>query len=84
MNKITVFLLTVIMALSFILGSTMQSKAQNKSFAGVIPFTTAGNRIGFLDQSNGKIYMYDDNMSQCVFVGQIQTLGQPIQVMGKS
>ena len=84
MNKTTAFLVIVITALSFILGATVQSKAQNKSFAGVIPFMSNSSRLGFLDQSNGRVYIYDDHFSQCVFVGQIKELGQAIQIMGKS
>ncbi len=84
MNKITVFLVIVITALSFILGATMQSKAENKSLAGIMPFSTTSNRIGFLNQIDGRIYVYDDNLSQCIFVGQITGLGNPIQTISKS
>ena len=80
MNKISIFLMIVIVALSFTLGTTMQSKAQDKSYSSIVPFVTA-NRVGFLDQSNGRIYMYDSNITQCLFVGQIQSLGQPIQAI---
>ena len=81
MNKITIFLLVIIMALCFSLGATRPSKAQDKSFAGIIPFVTSNDRVGFMDQSTGKVYMYDSNISQCLFVGQIQELGKPIQVI---
>lgn len=79
MNKITVFLFIVIMTLCFTLGATMQSKAQTRSFAGIVPFVTSNNRMGFFDQNTGRIYMYDDNISQCLFVGQLTVLGHPIQ-----
>lgn len=82
MNKITAFLVIVIIALSFILGTTMQSKATNKNFIGVIPFFTS-TRIGFFDQNTGKIYMYDDNISSCLFIGQVTELGQSIQTINK-
>jgi hypothetical protein len=81
MNKTMTFLVILITALSFILGATMQSKAQDKIFSGVIPFVTTTDRIGFFDQSNGRIYMYDDNINGCLFVGQMTGLGQPIQVI---
>jgi len=88
MNKITAFLVIVITTLSFILGATLQSKAQSKAqgtnFAGVVPFMTSNNRMGFFDQGTGKVYMYDDNISQCLFVGQLTQLGLPIQSTGKS
>ncbi len=84
MNKTTVFSLIVSVVLSFSLGATMQAKAQTKSFSGLIPFTTNGDRLGFLDQSSGRIYMYDTNFTNCMFVGQIQQLGQPIQTIVRS
>ena len=87
MNKITTFLVIVITALGFVVVTTMQSKAQsktqNKSFVGVIPFMTSSDRMGFLDENTGRIYMYDNNLSQCLFVGQITQLGQPIQAITK-
>ena len=84
MNKLTTLLTIVIIALSFTLGTTMQSKAQNKSFVGILPFVTSSDRIGFLDQSNGRIYIYDNNVSQCLYIGQIQDLGQPIQALSSN
>ena len=81
MNKTTAFLLIVITALSFVLGTTMPSKAQNKNFTGIQVFITGNNRVGFLDQSNGRIYLYDSDISKCIFVGQIQSLGDPINVI---
>ena len=48
MNKTTVFLLIVITALSFTLGATIQSKAQEKSYVGIIPFITSNDRCRFL------------------------------------
>jgi hypothetical protein len=84
MNKITAFLVIVIMALCFTLGATMQGKAQDKNYSGIVPFVTSNDRVGFLDQSNGRIYMYDSNIVNCLFVGQIQSLGQPINVISAS
>jgi hypothetical protein len=84
MNKTTAFLLIVITALSFILGATVQSKAQNKNYSGIVPFATGGDRIGFFDQSNGRVYIYDNNIVNCLFVAQIQSLGQPINIISAS
>jgi hypothetical protein len=81
MNKIIIFLMIVITALSFSLATTMQSKAQDKSYSGIVPFATSGNRLGFLDQSNGRVYIYDSDTLNCLFVGQIQSLGKPIQMI---
>jgi hypothetical protein len=84
MNKITAFLVITVISLSIILGATIQSKAQNKNFAGVLPFITTTNRVGFFNQNNGKIYMYDSNINQCLFIGQLTELGQAIQEIPKS
>lgn len=88
MNKMTLFLVIAIMALSFMLGATVQSKAQVKvqgaSFVGVLPFVTTSNRVGFFDQNSGKVYIYDENLGQCLFIGQISGLGKPIDVIAKS
>ena len=84
MNKMTIFLSIVVTALSFILGATMQSKAQDKAFSGVVPFVTSTDRLGFFDQNNGRVYMYDNNLNQCLFIGQMTGLGQPIQTLSKS
>ncbi len=84
MNKITIFLVVVITALSFSLGATMQSKAQDKNYSGIVPFVTSNDRVGFLDQSNGRIYVYDSNIAQCLFVGQIESLGKPINVVSSN
>ena len=37
--------------------------------------------VGFFDQNNGRVYVYDNNISRCLFIGQIQNLGQPIAVV---
>lgn len=84
MNKITTYLVIIIIALSFILGTTMQSKASNKSFSGVIPFVTSNNRVGFFDQTTGRIYMYDDNITTCLFTGQLTALGQAITTISNN
>lgn len=83
MNKMTIFLIIIITALSFCLGTTMQGRAQDKSYAGILPFVT-NNRVGFFDQSNGRVYVYDNNIAGCVFVGQVDSLGQPISVVSSN
>ena len=84
MNKTTAFLLIVITALSFISRATVQSKAQNKNYSGIVPFATSSDRIGFLDQSNGRVYIDDNNVTNCLFIGQIQSLGKPIDTISSN
>ncbi len=81
MNKITILLTIVITAMSFSLGATMQSKAASQTFPGVLPFITSNDRVGFFDQTSGRVYVYDSNIKQCLFIGQIDKLGQPINVL---
>ena len=56
-----------------------QEKEPVHSFPGVSVFTTPAGRLGFFEQGTGKIYLYDDNLSDCVFVGQLTKLGESIQ-----
>ncbi len=60
--------------------TTMQSKADaGKGFSGVMPFISGSDRLGFFNQNNGRIYIYDAHFSQCLYIGQISELGAPIQ-----
>lgn len=68
------------LALSYVVVfSTGKSQAGMHSFPGVSTFATAAGRIGFFEQGTGKIFIYDDNLSQCVFIGQMTALGEPIE-----
>ena len=51
--------------------------AQNKSFAGIVPFVSATGSIGMFDQNDGKIYIYNNNLSEISYQGQLQELGKP-------
>ena len=94
MNKIARFLTITIASLGVIMGAISQCHAQEKvetpvvkeeakpegkNFAGVIPFATPGGFLGFFDQKDGKIYMYDSELSECTFVGQLEELGKSIK-----
>lgn len=81
MNKISTYLLMTITVLCLILVATRQSTAQSTSFPGIIPFVTSNDRVGFFNQTNGRIYFYDSNVSKCEFIGQVSALGQPINVI---
>ena len=83
MNKMTAFLVLLITVLSFCLGATLQGHAlaTKGGFEGIMPFVTSNDRVGFMDQANGRIYLYDGNLTNCIFVGQIDSLGKPINVI---
>ncbi len=76
--------LSAVIAGSIFIGSNLPSTADDKlenlkSFPGVNAFTTPSGRFGFFEQGTGRIYIYDDNVSNCVFIGQLKALGEPIE-----
>jgi hypothetical protein len=75
--------LTALVVCSIFIGSTVKSTAEDKvinySFPGVSPFNTPSGRLGFFEQGTGRIYLYDDNIKECVFIGQLKKLGEPIE-----
>lgn len=78
MKKVNVFnalalLLAAIMCFVF---NARLSQAGGASFAQVIPFSTVGGFIGFFDQKDGKVYLYDDKLEKCVYQVQMGTLGE--------
>jgi hypothetical protein len=71
---------------SVFIGSTVKSIAQEQpqqevlpaSFPGVVPFTMSSGRFGFFEQGTGRVFIYDDNLSECVYIGQLKKLGDPV------
>jgi hypothetical protein len=85
MNKF-LFQLLCLLALSLsyvVVFSTGKSQAESHAMPGVAPFMTPSGRLGLLEQGSGKIFVYDDNMGECVFIGQIKALGDPIEAVYK-
>jgi hypothetical protein len=79
MNKSLLSVLAIILTVGTLSFLPKKLMAEEKNFNHVIPFSTTSGRIGFFDQSNGKIYIYDENMANCVFNGQLNQLGSAIQ-----
>jgi len=78
MNKWFLSLIAVTLtALVFILLPN-KLMAESKTFAHVIPFATNSGRVGFFDQANGMVYIYDSNLKDCVYKGQMSELGSTI------
>ncbi|MBP6343047.1 MAG: hypothetical protein KA403_03855 [Candidatus Omnitrophica bacterium] len=69
---------------SVFIGSTVKSIAQENqevlpaSFPGVVPFTMSSGRFGFFEQGTGRIFLYDDNLNDCIYIGQLKKLGEPV------
>ena len=77
MNKTSIALLISIACASFLLGQTITSKAEGKSFAGVMPFMTSAGYFGLFNQNDGKVYIYDGDIKKCVYEGKFDELGKP-------
>ncbi len=80
-----VCLLTLALSYVFVF-STGRSQAATPvthSFPGVSTFVTPSGRVGFFEQGTGKIFIYDNNLSECVYIGQMSALGDPIEELLK-
>ena len=87
MNKFYVWTilmsLTAATAASFIFQKYGQAETQTKaqvqthSFPSVETFSLASGRIGFFDRATGKLFIYNDNFDNCLYIGQMTELGQP-------
>ena len=78
----TILCLTILAAAWIIRPHTTLAQAQSKSFAGVFPFVTASGLFGMFDQLNGKVYIYNNDLSRCVYEGQVGELGEPVAKIG--
>lgn len=83
-NKILLTILCILTALNGILLFTQQSNAKTKSFYTVFPFVTQSGRIGFFDQEDGKIFIYDDNLEKLIAKAQLTSLGDDMEHIDKS
>lgn len=50
-----------------------------QSFDHVVPFSTQSGRMGFFDQSDGTIYIYDSDLSKMLFKARLHELGDDIE-----
>ena len=56
----------LILVVSLVLLTTAlqkQTSAQSVQFDGVVPFSTTGGLMGFFNQKDGKLYLYDPNLA---------------------
>ena len=60
-----------------------QTYAQKKDFAGVVPFAIPSGSVGFFNQTNGKVYVYDSDLTRCIYEGQLEELGQSFKTIKK-
>jgi len=82
-------MLVMLAALAIVLSLTVFSKVKTSSanpgsFDGVIPFTTSEGLIGFFDQKDGKVYIYDGDLANCLQVAQVDTLGKAMKILQKN
>lgn len=73
-------ILLVVITFGLVFIQLGEVRAQGSSFNGVTPFTTVGGLMGFFDQRDGKIYLYDGNLQNCILVRQITELGKSMKL----
>ena len=56
-----------------------KSEAQATSFAGVYPFWTSGGMMGFFDQADGRVYLYDQNLENLFMISRLEKLGNKMK-----
>ena len=81
MYRTTLFnlLILTVSAMLFMASFQKQASAQNMTFAGVVPFSTTGGMMGFFDQKDGSMYLYDPDLTECLQVVQLTGLGAPLK-----
>ncbi len=86
MKKISILILFILTAVFIMMGPLFlkPSTAQAVRFDGVVPFATTAGFMGFFDQKDGKIYLYDQDMKECITTAQVETLGAPLKMLQKS
>jgi len=82
MVNLVFLLLLVGMFLGFNLRST-QAEEEFRTFEGVVPFATSGGFIGFFDQRDGTVYIYNEELKEVSFKYKIKKLGEPAEDLFK-
>ena len=77
---LTIFTSLIIAILaSFAFQRYVLAQSETTSFPGLVPFGLAAGRFGFFDRTTGKIFIYNDNATDCIFIGKLKELGKPIE-----
>lgn len=80
LNILNIALMIVVLVLCAL--SYQQTLAeQTQNFYRVMPFTTSGGYLGFFNNQDGMIYLYDDNLKECVYISQLTALGEPMKLL---
>jgi hypothetical protein len=84
MKKFTFQMLCLLtLAISYVVvfttGRSQAAAPVMHSFPGVTTFVTPAGRVGFFEQGTGKIFIYDNNLTECVYIGQMSALGDPVE-----
>lgn len=71
-------ILVLCSALSCSFSFAAEPAVKPPDFSHITAFAAGQDRLGFFDQSSGKIYIYDSNGKTCLFQGQLKELGKPL------
>lgn len=77
--KKVLFLNVLVMAFAAFLFLQRPLSAQTSGFFRVFPLVTAAGQVGFFDQQDGKLYVYDAKLQDCILIVQLDTLGEPLK-----
>lgn len=80
MQRSTIFNIVTLAIAGFLFVSSVQKQAlaQNLKFEGITAFTTTGGMMGFFDQKDGMLYLYEPDLTKCVLIVQLTALGEPL------
>ena len=79
MRKIFYFLIIFFIFISLFCVFQKYSLANPGSFDQVVPFSSPNGLLGLFNRANGQIYYYDTNRKECVFILQVENLGDPLK-----
>jgi hypothetical protein len=69
----------VIAAIVFLHSSSSAQQQKEPDFSHVQIVTYASGMTGFFDSQTGRLYIYDNNWSQCLWAYKLTKLGEPMQ-----
>ena len=80
MKKLILIIFALLICqVGILLATTKNSSAAAFKFGLTLFMTsTIGGNYMIFDRSDGKIYIYDQNLNQCIFQYQIEELGKPL------
>jgi hypothetical protein len=74
-----IFLALLLLGISFYLVKLKGAESASDNFQNIYPFSISTNRVGFFDQTTGRVFIYDDSLKYVAEVLQLEKLGKPFK-----